>query len=224
MVKKTGDTIKFNNPPKIIAGYSVVGPKEKGSLFSPFFDEILKTDTCGEKTYEKAERQFLKKAITGAVDKAKLKTGDIDFLFSGDLLDQIVSSSFVARQLQTSFIGVFGACSTMSLSLALGACFIDGGLARNVACSTSSHFASAERQFRFPLELGCQRPPTAQWTVTASGCSIVSCDGKGPRITHATFGKVTDFGISDVNNMGAAMAPAAADTLERLFNDTQTKP
>lgn len=224
MVKKTGDTIKFENPPCIISGYSVVGPKEKGSLFARYFDEIMPTDTCGQKTYEKAERTFLQKAIKGAVDKVNLTLDDIDFLFSGDLLDQIISSGFTARQLQTSFVGIFGACSTMSLGLALSACFIDGGLAETVACATSSHFSSAERQFRYPLELGCQRPPTAQWTVTAAGSSVVSNKGQGPKITHATFGKVVDYGINDVNNMGAAMAPAAADTLIRLFRDTGTKP
>ena len=167
---------------------------------------------------------MLEQAICGATDKANLISTDIDILLSGDLLNQIISASFSARQLQTSFIGLFGACSTMTESLAVGACLVDGGYAKNVACATSSHFSTAERQFRYPLELGCQRPPTSQWTTTAAGCSIISCEGKGHYITHATFGKVIDFGINDMNNMGGAMAPAAADTLKNLFKDTNTSP
>lgn len=224
MIKKIGDTIIFKNNPTIIAGCSVVGPKEKNSLLNKYFDKIMQDDICGEKTYEKAERKFMEHAITGAIKKAGLTTNDIDFLISGDLLDQIISSNFVARILNTSFIGIFGACSNMSLSLALGACLIEAGVANYVACATSSHFSTAERQFRFPLELGCQRPPTAQWTVTASGCSILSNNQKGHKVIGATIGKVVDFGINDVNNMGAAMAPAAADTLDRLFKDTKTTP
>ncbi len=225
MVEKKGGTIFFNEKaPMIISGYAVVGPKERGSKLSSYFDEILSTDDCGEKTYEKAERIFLEKAIRGAIRKSGLDVNQIDFMISGDLLDQIISSSFVARDLNTSFIGVFGACSTMSMSLALGSCLVAGGVANNVSCSTSSHFSTAERQFRYPLELGCQRPPTSQWTVTGSGCSIVSNSGNGPKIVNVTFGKVTDYGINDVNNMGAAMAPSAADTLVRLFKDTGTKP
>ena len=167
---------------------------------------------------------MLEQSITGATDKANLLATDIDILLSGDLLNQIISASFSARQLQTSFIGLFGACSTMTESLAVGACLIDGECANTVACATCSHFSTAERQFRFPLELGNQRPPTAQWTVTGAGCSILSKEGRGHNITHATFGKVIDYGINDMNNMGAAMAPAAADTLKNLFTDTQTAP
>lgn len=225
MTKKIGEnTIKFSLPPKLISGYSVVGPKEGLSLFAKYFDYILKNDSFNEKTYEKAERKMLEQAICGATDKANLLATDIDILLSGDLLNQIISASFSARQIQTSFIGMFGACSTMTESLAVGACLIDGKCANTVACATSSHFSTAERQFRFPLELGCQRPPTAQWTVTGAGCSIVSNEGEGHNITHVTFGKVVDFGINDMNNMGAAMAPAAADTLKNLFNDTKTQP
>lgn len=225
MTKKVGEnTIKFSLPPKLISGYSVVGPKEGLSPFAKYFDYILKDDSFNEKTYEKAERKMLEQAICGATDKANLLATDIDILLSGDLLNQIISASFSARQIQTSFIGMFGACSTMTESLAVGACLIDGCCANTVACATSSHFSTAERQFRFPLELGCQRPPTAQWTVTGAGCSIVSREGKGHDITHVTFGKVVDFGINDMNNMGAAMAPAAADTLKNLFNDTKTTP
>lgn len=225
MIKKVGEnTIKFELPPKLISGYSIVGPKEAKSPVAKYFDYVLKNDAFNEKTYERAERKMLEQAICGAIDKANLLSTDIDILLSGDLLNQIISASYSARQIQTSFIGLFGACSTMTLSLALGACLIDGGSAKKVACATCSHFSTAERQFRFPLELGCQRPPTAQWTVTGAGCSILSRDGDGHKVTHATFGKVIDFGINDMNNMGAAMAPAAADTLKNLFTDTKTKP
>ena len=225
MIKKIGEnTIKFTLPPKIIGSYSIVGPKEGLSPFATYFDYILKNDSFNEKSYELAERKMLEQAITGATDKANLLATDIDILLSGDLLNQIISASFSARQLQTSFIGMFGACSTMTESLAVGACLIDGECANTVACATCSHFSTAERQFRFPLELGNQRPPTAQWTVTGAGCSILSREGKGHNITHATFGKVIDYGINDMNNMGAAMAPAAADTLKNLFSDTGTTP
>ena len=225
MIKKIGEnTIKFTLPPKLISGYSIVGPKEGLSPFAKYFDYILKNDDFNEKTYEKAERKMLEQAICGATDKANLLSTDIDILLSGDLLNQIISATFSARQIQTSFIGLFGACSTMTESLAVGACLIDGGFANKVACATCSHFSTAERQFRFPLELGCQRPPTAQWTVTGAGCSIISREGKGHNITYATLGKVVDFGINDMNNMGAAMAPAAADTLKNLFTDTNTTP
>lgn len=225
MIKKVGEnTIRFILPPKWVSGYAIVGPKEGESPFYGYFDYVLKNDSFNEKTYEIAERKMLEQAICGAIDKANLLSTDIDILLGGDLLNQIISASFSARQLQTSFIGLFGACSTMTESIAVGACLVDGGCANHVACATCSHFSTAERQFRFPLELGCQRPPTAQWTVTGAGCSIISREGKGHNITHATFGKVIDYGINDMNNMGAAMAPAAADTLKNLFNDTNTKP
>ena len=180
MTKKVGEnTIKFSTPPKILSGYAIVGPKEGLSPFAKYFDYILKNDAFSEKTYEKAERKMLEQAICGATDKANLLATDVDILLSGDLLNQIISASFSARQIQTSFIGMFGACSTMTESLAVGACLVDGNCADIVACATSSHFSTAERQFRFPLELGCQRPPTAQWTVTGAGCSIVGKNGNG---------------------------------------------
>ncbi len=224
-MNRIGDyTIVYKNPPKWRAGYAVVGPKEGKGPITRYFDYILKTDSFNEKTYEKAERKMMEQAISGATAKAGLISTDIDILVAGDLLNQIISASFTARQFGTGFLGMFGACSTMTESFIVGACMIDGGFARNVACSTSSHFSTAERQFRFPLELGCQRPPTAQWTVTGAGCGILSKEGKGHNITMATIGRVVDYGINDMNNMGAAMAPAAADTLCKLFKDTNTKP
>jgi len=221
---KRNQTVFFKNKPTILAGYSIVGPKESKSVFADYFDYKLKSDFFGEKSFEKAERKILEHAIFGAFDKAGINPNEVQALISGDLLNQIISSSFAARQFDASFIGLFGACSTMAESLALGACLVDGGFFEKLICATSSHFSSAERQFRFPLELGNQRPPTSQWTVTGAGATILSSKGKGPKITCATFGKVMDYGIKDVNNMGAAMAPAAASTLKAHFDETNSKP
>ena len=217
-------TVLFRKKPKIIGNYAIVGPKEGKGPFKEYFDYVLKDDLFGEKSYETAERKILEQAIFGSIEKAKLEIKDIDMLLSGDLLNQIISSGFAARKFDATFLGVFGACSTMAETLAIGSCLIDGEYFRNVVCATSSHFCTAERQFRFPLELGNQRPPTSQWTVTGSGASVLSLTGEGPCITMATFGKVVDFGITDVNNMGAAMAPAAMRTLTAHFKDTNTKP
>jgi len=178
----------------------------------------------GEETWEKCESKLQLEAVKLALTNAKLLESNIDYLFSGDLLNQIISSSFAARKLGMPFFGLYGACSTMSESLSLGAMIVDGGYADNVVCVTSSHFSTAERQYRFPLELGNQRPPTAQWTVTGSGAAVLAAVGTGPYITHITTGKVIDPGIKDANNMGPAMAPAAADTIIQHFKDTGFKP
>lgn len=217
-------TIEFKNRPKIVGSYSVVGPKEGKGPFGDYFDYVMKNDLFGEKTYEKAERKMLEQAVTGAIEKAGLTAGDINLLLAGDLLNQIISSSYAARAFNVPYLGMFGACSTMAESLAIGASLVNGGHFRNVICATGSHFSTAERQFRFPLELGNQRVPTSQWTVTAAGASVLSLEGDGPVVAMATFGKVVDFGIIDVNNMGAAMAPSAADTLQAHFEDTGRKP
>ena len=217
-------TIFFQNCPKIIGNLSVVGPKEAKSNFGEFFDFKLTDDRFMEETYEKAERKMIEKAFLGAIKKAGLKKHNIDIFLAGDLLNQIISSSYAARSFDTPYLGVFGACSTMAESLGVGAALVDGGYFSCLACATGSHFSTAERQFRFPLELGNQRPPTSQWTCTASACSILSLDGDGPCITSATFGKVTDYGVTDVNNFGGIMAPAAANTMLSVFHDTKTKP
>ncbi len=220
-------TIKFSSRPKIISNYAIVGQKEGNGNFKEYFDYILKDDKFGEKTFEHAERKILEHAVFGAIDKAMLKVSDIELLLSGDLLNQIISSAFTARQLKSVFLGLYGACSTVAEALGVGAAFIDGNFYKKIACATSSHFSTVERQYRFPLELGNQRPPTSQWTVTGAGCSILSdskADDSDPSITYATFGKVVDFGIKDVNNMGGAMAPAAAKTLIAHFEDTKTSP
>lgn len=216
-------TVIFKNKPKIIGHYSMVGPLEGEGPLRDYFDYILKDDTFGEKTFERAERKLLEHIIFNAIDSANMKPTDVDALLSGDLMNQIVSSSFSARKYDITFLGLYSACATMAESLALGACLVDAKTFDTVCCATASHFSSAERQYRFPLELGNQRPPTSQWTITGGGATILSHTGKGPVITSATFGKVVDFGIKDVNNMGAAMAPAAMDTLHAHLTNTKTK-
>ena len=159
-----------------------------------------------------------------AITKAGKQPQDINYLFGGDLLNQIITANYAARNLGIPFFGLYGACSTLTESLSLGAITISGGYADTVLCVTSSHFCTAERQFRFPLEMGTQRPPTAQWTVTGAGAFLLSNDDKPPYITHITTGKVIDYGITDTNNMGAAMAPAAAALIKAHFEDTQQGP
>ena len=221
---KIEQTIILKKQPKIIGSYTIVGPKEGNGNFGDYFDYVMKDDSFGEKTYEKAERKMLESAITGVIEKAKLLPKDVDIMIAGDLLNQIVSSSYAARAFQFPFLGVYGACSTMAESIAVGSVLVDGGYFDNVVCCTGSHFSTAERQYRFPLELGNQRPPTSQWTVTGAGSCILSLKGDGPRVSMITFGKVIDWGISDVNNMGAAMAPAVRNTLLRHFKNTKTTP
>lgn len=212
-------TIKLKNPVYLLNGYSVVGPLEGKGPLKDYFDYVLQDDTLKESSFEKAERKLLHTIITGAIEKSGLTTKEIDYFFGGDLLNQIVSSSFTARELELPFIGLYSACATMTESLGLAAIFIDNQIANNIVAGTCTHFSSAERQYRFPLELGNQRPPTAQWTITGGGASVVSNIKSNVQIKSITFGKVVDFGVSDVNNMGAAMATAAADTiLEHIKN------
>ncbi|WP_053957677.1 stage V sporulation protein AD [Inediibacterium massiliense] len=223
--KKIGkQTIKFLKPPHIIAAASIVGPKEGKGPLRTCFDEILSDDLYGEKSFELAESKLLRETVKKAIQKSDKKISDIEYMFSGDLLNQIMSTSFAARELAIPFLGLYGACSTMAESLSLGALFIDGEYANYVVCATSSHFSSAERQYRFPLEHGNQRGPTSQWTVTGAGACILSSLGEGPQITYATIGKVIDLGIKDSNNMGAAMAPAAVDTIVTHFKDCGCTP
>ena len=213
-------TIKFDNPPSIVATASIVGPKEGQGPLKKYFDEILNDELWGEKSWEKAESKMLRETINKAISSANKKNSEINYIFAGDLLDQCMSSSYAIREANIPFFGLYGACSTMAESLSLGSMIIEGGYADNVICATSSHFCSAEKQFRFPLELGTQRPLTAQWTVTGSGAAVLSSSGNGPFITQITTGKIIDMGIKDANNMGSAMAPAASDTIYRHFEDT----
>lgn len=224
MQKIGKQTIKFDNPPTITSTASIVGPKESDGPLASYFDKCLDDEFWGEETWEKAESKIIKETVNLAISKSGIPSQSIDYCFAGDLLNQCISSSFGLRELNIPFFGVFGACSTFVESLSLGSVFLDGGAAQNVLCATSSHFCSAEKQFRFPLELGNQRPPTSQWTVTGSGAAVVSKFGHGPYITHITPGKIVDLGIKDANNMGAAMAPAAVDTLLTHFQDTGRNP
>lgn len=217
-------TVIFRHKPVIIGSYSIVGPKEGKGNFGPYFNYVMKEDSFGEDSYEKAEKKMIQSAIIGAIEDAKVKPNDINLMLAGDLLNQLISSSYAARYFNFAYLGLFSACSTIAESLAIGASLVDGGEFDTVVCSTASHFSTAERQFRFPLELGNQRPPTSQWTVTGAGACVIANEGKGPRITMATFGKVVDWGINDVNNMGAAMATAAMDTMLAHFKDTNTTP
>lgn len=223
-MKKIGkQTIKFDTPPTITECSSIVGPKESNGPLSKYFDKTLEDEFWGEKTWEKAESKIIKENVNLVLSKAGIATSEIDCVFAGDLLNQCISSSFGLRDENIPFFGVFGACSTFVESMSLGAIAVEG-FANNVLCATSSHFCSAEKQFRFPLELGNQRPPTSQWTVTGSGATILSKNGNGPYITHITPGKIVDMGIKDANNMGAAMAPAFCDTLITHFLDTGRNP
>ncbi len=218
-------TIYFKNKPNIISTYTVGGPKEGTSTFGKHVHKILSDERCGENTFEKGERKMLTECIEGVIKKSGKKERDINAMVSGDLLNQIISASFSARSFDFPYIGVYNACSTFSEALALGATLVDGGYYKNVVAATGSHFATAERQYRYPLELGSTRPPQSQWTVTGAGSALISSDvGSYPQIVSATFGKVIDYGVTDANNMGAAMAPAAYDTLFNLFKDTKTKP
>jgi len=224
MEKLGKQTIKFNNPPSIISTACIVGPKEGEGPLAKYFDQCLEDEFWGEKTWEKAESKIIKETVNMAITKSKIPASNIDYCFAGDLLNQCISSSFGLRDLNIPFLGIFGACSTFVEGLIMSSVFIEGGAGKKTLCAASSHFCSAEKQFRFPLELGNQRPPSSQWTVTGSGSAIISKDGTGPFITHATIGKIVDMGIKDANNMGAAMAPAALDTLITHFKDTGRKP
>mgnify|MGYP005893502151 CR=1 FL=1 len=217
-------SVVFPNFPAIEANAAIVGKKEGEGPLREDFDQITQDTKLNQASWEKAESELQKTALELALGKASLNYDDLDVLFAGDLLNQCISSSFAVRDTKIPFLGLYGACSTMAESLLLAASFVNAGYARRAGAITSSHFASAERQYRFPLGYGGQRTPTAQWTVTGSGCCIVSSSGKGPFVECATVGKIQDFGIKDANNMGAAMAPAAVDTIRQHFEDFGTAP
>lgn len=219
-------TVRFEKPPVIMSSANIAGKNEHNGPYGHTFDDTFDDDLWGEKTYELAERKMLISVISSAINKAGLAPTDIDFLLGGDLLNQIISIGFTARQVGIPLFGLYGACSTMAESLILGAMIVDGGFADKLVCATSSHFATAERQFRNPLELGTPKTPTAQNTVTAAGAALLSTGSEQPRcacVTFATPGSVIDMGINDVNNMGAAMAPAAAQTILTHLEDTGRK-
>jgi len=217
-------TVILENPPSIIGASSTVGPKEAQGPLGSYFNVKVDDELWEEETWEKAESKFVKETVKDAIKNAKLKPEDIQYIFAGDLLNQITGTTFGIRDLNIPFFGVFGACSTMAESMALGSMVIDGGYANYVVATTSSHFCGAEKQFRFPLELGSQRALTAQWTVTGSGAIVMAREGGGPYITSITTGRIVDLGIKDSFNMGAAMAPAAADTIVQHFKDSGKTP
>ena len=240
-------TLKFHNKPYIISAYAIGGKKEGEGPLRDWFDECLEDDTYGENTWEKSESKMLKTAMTESMRRAGKTTENIGAMLSGDLLNQLMSSSFMARDLQIPFLGMYGACSTMTESLMLGAVLTDGGYSNNVMVGASSHYCTAERQFRMPLEHGNQRPPSAQWTATAAGAMLLSrgigkngqqesgqakntevridaagkvCPQHQIRIESGTIGKVIDAGVKDSNQMGSAMAPAAVDTILTHLGET----
>lgn len=214
----------FKNKPRIQAKATVVGPFEGQGPLAEDFDLIHEEFSIGQDSWEKAERTLLEQAAQMAIENAGLTKEQINFFISGDLMNQTISSSFAARAIGTPFIGIFGACSTSMESLALAAHFVDTGAANYVLSGTTSHNASVEKQFRYPTEYGSQKPPTAQYTVTGAGAVIVSRHGDGPIITSATIGKVIDMGVKDPFNMGAAMAPAAVDTIQAHLRDLKRSP
>ncbi|SHJ81074.1 stage V sporulation protein AD [Tepidibacter formicigenes] len=214
----------FKSKPVIISSAAVGGPFEaKGNLANDF--DILHEDIwLGQDSFEKAEKKLLEQACEKAIQKYGKKKEDVQFFISGDLMNQIISSSFTARTLGCPYLGIFGACSSSMEGLALASLLIDSKAAKYVLAGASSHNAAAEKQFRYPTEYGSQKPPTAQWTVTGAGAALLSQDGEGPCVTSATIGRVVDMGISDPFNMGAAMAPAAVDTIEAHFRDLNINP
>lgn len=225
MNKRLGNqTIAFANPPSIIESAAIGSKKESEGPLSADFDQLVPDPLWEEKSWEAAESKFMETAIRKAVQKANMKPDQIDYVIAGDLMNQCTSSAFAVKNLNIPLLGIYGACSTMAESLAISAMMIDGGYAATTVSATSSHFCSAEKQFRTPLEYGGQRTPTAQWTVTGSGAAVVGKKDQPPYITHVTLGRIVDKGITDANNMGAAMAPSFADTLSTHFKETGRQP
>ncbi len=210
--------------PVITTWASVAGKKESEGPLKNLFDVTSKDTYFGQKTWEQAEKQMQQIALETLAKKAGMKKEDFSLVYSGDLLNQCIGSSFSLNNCGIPHLGLYGACSTMAESLLLASMTVDGGYSDQVVAMTSSHFASSERQYRFPLGYGGQRTPTAQWTVTGSGAALVCSEGHGPRVESCTIGTVTELGVKDANNMGAAMAPAAFSTIRAHFEDMHTCP
>ena len=225
MEQKTvgAQTRRLQSCPSVLSFAAVGGRFEGEGPLREYFDELSEDHFFGEKTWEKGESTMQRHALSRALEKAGLKERDLDLIFAGDLLNQCVGSSFALRGSRIPFYGLYGACSTMGESLSLAALMLDGGYASRAAALTSSHFCTAERQYRMPVPYGSQRTPTAQWTVTGSGAALIGTGGK-IEITHATVGKIVDYGITDANNMGAAMAPAAIESIKQHFEDRNLSP
>lgn len=228
MAKREGErTVVLEDNIRIKSFASVVGPKEAEGPLSRWFDITSEDEFFGEDSFEKAESRLQQLSVKTALKRADLSEKDVDLIFAGDLLNQCIGSSYGLKGFGIPFVGLYGACSTMCLSLIMATMSIKSGAANRAIAVTSSHFCSSERQFRFPLEYGGQRPPTAQWTVTGSGAVVVEKQNgqSGLPITVKAFtvGKIVDLNVTDMNNMGAAMAPAAADTISAFLTDTETE-
>ena len=224
-MKRLGyNTVVFTDEPVITGFGSVAGKKEAEGPLGKRFDKVFYDARAGKKTFEEAEILFQQEALAAALGRSGRRSDEIDYVFAGDLLNQCISSSYGMKEFGVSYLGQYGACSTMAQSLFLAALTVESGAALSSAAVTSSHFCTAERQYRMPLEYGGQRTTTAQWTVTGSGACVVEKSGRGARIAAATTGVITDLGITDMNNMGAAMAPAAADTILNYFRASRATP
>lgn len=224
-MKKIGNyTYELDGKCYIVGAASLVGEKEKDGPFFKYFKNYLNDDKLGEKTFEKSERRMLYEINKKAIVDSGFSGVDIDLYLGGDLMNQIVTSNFVAETMQIPFVGIYSACSTLTASLGVASILIESGLMNNILCSTISHFSSAERQYRYPLEFGNQRQCYSQWTVTAGGAYVLSNQKSSICISRVVFGRVQDYGVVDIANMGAAMAPAACDTLYNFFEDTKLKP
>lgn len=217
-------TYLMQQPPSILSFGSVGSKKEAQGPLAPYFDLLNEDSTFAQQSWEKAESRMQKEAVATALAKAALSPGDMDAVFAGDLLNQCIGSTFGLRELGVPFVGLYGACSTMAEAMVMGSLLVDGGGMRHALAVTSSHFCTAERQYRFPLEYGGQRPPTSQWTVTGSGAVVLGRQSQPPYVRAVTIGTIEDKGIKDANNMGAAMAPAACRTIQGFFEDTLTNP
>lgn len=221
---RNGDTIQFETPPAFTEFAAVGGKREGEGPLASKFDLLFEENTLGQDTWEKSESQLQRHCLDLALQKANLAAAQLDLVLAGDLENQCTASAYTLREVDVPFAGLYGACSTMAEAVGLAACLTAGGFTNHAAAMTSSHFCAAERQFRTPLVYGGKRTPTAQWTATAAGCCILAAKGKGPFVKSVTFGRVRDFEITDINNMGAAMAPAAAETILRYCSDTGRKP
>lgn len=219
-MQRQGEQTIFFDDVKIVSSAAIVGPKEAQGPLANDFDVCHNDSLLGEDSFEKAESRLQSQALHKAISKAGIKNENVDLVFAGDLLNQCIGSSFGLMSFNISFLGMYGACSTAALSIGTAAVFVDSGAANCAAAVTSSHFCSSERQYRFPLEYGSVRTPTAQWTVTGAGAFVLKKQGIGPNVESVTFGKIEDLGVKDANNMGAAMAPAAASTIKAYFEDT----
>ncbi|MBR3768671.1 MAG: stage V sporulation protein AD [Clostridia bacterium] len=219
------NVVELKNSPCVLSSAACVGKTEGEGPLKDYFDVCYPDDGINQTSWENAESQLLHDAIDTAVNKASLENNNPDIIFAGDLLNQCTSSTYAVRSFNVPFAGLFGACSTMAFSIAMASVFVDGGYVKSAAAATSSHFCSAEKQFRYPLEYGGQRAPSAQRTVTGAASFII---GEKKRnsvfIPRVLFGKVVDFGITDTSNMGAAMAPAAGESIAQFLKETNTKP